>query len=262
MEKQKKALWQKQLVFAAIATVVFMSAGTLAAYSPGDRVECDTTGSFEYTGSAKYFLKGTIVPFKPGDFGKGLKPDGSWYRFKAEDNHVEYFCKPEVIRPIAGADVKEPVKKVVETKGTNEKAQEYEKNISAAGDFLDCPIAQKQVKNSSRPEVELFKKIIRCKKGEKAVERGGEGAVKVEVTALKVGASRPWSYNQDIGNSKPGTVVYPVKTTYTVKTLYRTATEVETDAIRILNFYVNAFGEWQIGSEEPIKSAKTKRIPK
>lgn len=31
--------------------------------------------------------------------------------------------------------------------------------------------------------------------------------------------------------------------------------------IRILNFYVDGFGEWQIGSEEPVKSATTQRVP-
>jgi hypothetical protein len=37
---------------------------------------------------------------------------------------------------------------------------------------------------------------------------------------------------------------------------------VEENSIRILNFYVSAFGEWQIGSEELIKSPKVQRIPK
>jgi hypothetical protein len=120
----------------------------------------------------------------------------------------------------------------------------------------------KQVKNGARPDAELFKKIIRCKKGEMAVDAGEEGAVKVEISAVQIGASRPWSYSQDSGNSKPGTVVYPVKATYTVKTFYRNATEVSEGWVRILNFYVNAFGQWQIGSEETIKGGKTKRIPK
>lgn len=28
----------------------------------------------------------------------------------------------------------------------------------------------------------------------------------------------------------------------------------------MMNFYVDAFGEWQIGSEEPVKSPAVKRI--
>ncbi len=67
---------------------------------------------------------------------------------------------------------------------------------------------------------------------------------------------------QDQGNGKAGTLVYPVKATYTVNTFYRTATEVEEGWIRILNFYVNASGEWAIGSEENVKSPKVQRIQK
>lgn len=129
-------------------------------------------------------------------------------------------------------------------------------------EILSCPIAQKQVKNGAKPDAELFKKIVRCKKGEKTVKKGDEGAVRVDVTALQIGSSRPWSYRQDSGNGQVGTLVYPVKASYTVSTLYRSATEVEEGWIRILNFSVNPFGEWEIGSEEPVKSPTTKRVPK
>lgn len=61
-----------------------------------------------------------------------------------------------------------------------------------ATELLDCPIAQKSVKNGAKPDAELFKKIVRCKKGD-------EGAVRVDVTALQIGTSRPWSYRQDSG---------------------------------------------------------------
>jgi hypothetical protein len=135
-------------------------------------------------------------------------------------------------------------------------------NVAANGQSLECPVKQKQVSNGARPDAELFKKIIRCAKGEKAVAAGDEGAVGVDIASLQIGTSRPWSYRQDSGNGKVGTLVYPVKATYTVKTFYRRATEVEEGWIRILNFYVNAFGEWQIGSEEPIQGGKFKRIEK
>lgn len=134
--------------------------------------------------------------------------------------------------------------------------------LAADAEFLVCPVAQTPVKNGAKPDAELFKKIVRCKKGEKAVKPGDEGAVKVTVSALQIGASRPWSYRQDSGNGTAGTLVYPVKATYSVSTLYRKATEVEDNWVRVLNFSVNAFGEWEIGSEEPVKSPETKRIPK
>lgn len=129
--------------------------------------------------------------------------------------------------------------------------------------ILSCPVDQPEARNGAAPDPELLKKIIRCKKGEKAAAAGyKEGAVTVEVTALRIGAPRPWSYRQDTGNGQKDTVVYPVKVTYTERVHYRTRTEVSENWIRILNCYVNAFGEWQIGSEEPVKSPETRSIPR
>jgi len=247
---------QKHLVFAAIATFVFMLAGQLTVlaqdkHKPGDRVECEVTGSLP----GKYWEKGTVLDFRAND-----QPDGTWYRVKADSNKVEYYCKVEHIRPITGTQTKE---ETVAEKTEETRQRPIEKTeTSADGEFVACPVKQKQVKNGSRPDAEVVKKIIRCAKGEKAVEKGDEGAVKVEISSIQIGAARPWSYRQDLGNGKPGTVVYPVKATYTVSTFYRTATEVEEGWVRILNFYVNAFGEWQIGSEENVKSPKVQRIQK
>jgi hypothetical protein len=256
--KNQNSRRQIQLVIAAIATFVFMFAGqsTVVAqdkYKTGDRVECEVTGN----PNGKYWEKGTVLDFRAND-----QPDGSWYRVKADSNKVEYYCRVEHIRPIAGGTQTKTENRVERTGATEEKPIAEVNDIPAGGDFVECPAKQKQVRNGSRPDAELLKKIIRCAKGEKAVEEGDEGAVKVEVSDIQIGTSRPWSYSQDLGNAKPGTVVYPVKATYTVKTFYRTATEVEEGWIRILNFYVNAFGEWQIGSEENVRSPKVKRIQK
>lgn len=248
--------WQKQLVLAAIAIFVFMFAGQLTVlaqgkYKAGDRLECEVTGN----PNGKYWEKGTVMEFRAND-----QPDGSWYRFKADSNKVEYYCRVEHVRPIAGGTQTKPETKV--EKGGNNEVAPGQTEKSVDGEFVECPVKQKQVRNGSRPDAELVKKIIRCAKGEKAVEKGDEGAVKVEISDIQIGAARPWSYSQDLGNGKAGTIVHPVKATYTVKTFYRTATEVEEGWIRILNFYVNAFGEWQIGSQENVKSPKVQRIPK
>jgi hypothetical protein len=251
---------QGQLLLIAIAALVLTLVGNSTGqaqgkYKPGDRVECNTVGSTaaQYE---KYYEKGTVMPFRTTD-----QPDGSWYRVKADSNKVEYYCRVEHIRATAATSTNKPNQ--VETNGETDKPVNKDENKTLAkGDFVECPVKQKQVKNGARPDAELFKKIIRCKKGEKAVEEGDEGAVTVEISAIQIGAARPWRYSQDLGNGKAGTIVYPVKATYTVKTFYRTATEVEEGWIRILNFYVNAFGEWQIGSEENVKSPQVKRIQK
>jgi hypothetical protein len=133
--------------------------------------------------------------------------------------------------------------------------------LNAQTAALQCPVQQTAARNGSAPNPELIKKLIRCKKGEKAVKPGEEGAVVVEITNLLVGQSRPWSYRQDIGSGKAETVVYPVKVTYTVKTLYRKATEIEANWVRVVNIYVDSFGEWRIGSEEPVQSPAVSRVP-
>ncbi len=134
--------------------------------------------------------------------------------------------------------------------------------LSADRPLLECPVQQTPVKNGASPNAELLKKIVRCNKGEKPASKGYDGAVTVDVAAAQIGTPRRWSYSQDLGNGQVGTIVYPVKVTYTVNTFYRTGTEQSANWIRILNFYVNAFGEWQIGSEESVKSPDTiKRIP-
>jgi len=251
---------QGHLLLTAIAALILTFVGNSTGqaqgkYKPGDRVECNTIGSSDAK-YEKYYEKGTVLPFREGD-----GPDGSWYRVKADSNKVEYYCKIEHIRPIAAAGPNQPNK--IETTGGADKLEPKEaKDALAKREFVECPVKQKQVKNGSRPDAEVLKKIIRCAKREKAVEEGDEGAVTVDISDIQIGASRPWSYRQDSGNGKPGTIVYPVKATYTVKTFYRTATEVEEGWIRILNFYVNAFGEWQIGSEENVKSPKVQRIQK
>lgn len=225
-----------------------------ANYKAGDRVECEVTGNPK----GKWWTKGTIQPFKDGDFGAGIEPDGSWFRFKADSNKVEYPCKPDVLRPLAQTKTTAQTK----TQPKPQNAETEAEDNTMPNVALECPIEQKKVKNGAKLNAELAKKIIRCKKGEKAVEEGDEGAVTVEISAIQIGAARPWSYAQDSGNGKVGTLVYPVKATYTVKTHYRKATEIEAGWIRVFNFYVNAFGEWAIGSEENVKSPKVQRINK
>jgi hypothetical protein len=140
--------------------------------------------------------------------------------------------------------------------------QSGEASQAASTGPLECPVKQPKVENGAKPDEALFRRIIRCAKGEKTVPEGQEGAVEVEVKSVEIGSSRPWSYRQDSGTGQADTIVYPVKATYTVRTLYRAATEEEADWIRVLNFYVDSFGEWRIGSEEPVKPGDPKRIPR
>ncbi len=135
-------------------------------------------------------------------------------------------------------------------------------SASAQEGVLKCPIAQKPARNGDKPNADLLKKLVRCKKGEKPADPGSDGAVTVDVTALVVGSPRDWDGRLDSGSGQRGTKVYPVKVTYTEKTHYKTRTVVAEDWMRVMNFYVDSFGEWRSGSEESVRSPTNKSVPR
>ena len=221
-------------------------------YKPGDRVECDKAG-------IAYWQKGTVMPFLKND-----ATDGMLYRVRLDDYarggmYLEGIeCYAVNMRLLAGAA---PYKNAATAVPVGKASVDEDNTLSADRPIMECPVTQTPVKNGAAPNTELFKKIIRCKKGEKTAAKGKDGAVTVDVTALQIGAPRPWIYGQDLGG-KPGTKIYPVKATFHYKTFYRSGTEVSQNWIRIFNFYVNAFGEWEIGSEESVKMGETVNIPR
>ena len=221
-------------------------------FKTGDRVECDKAG----IGSWEL---GTIMPFMKNDF-----TDGKTYRVRLDayaknGMYMEgIVVMIEKIRSLNNAAPYQAEKTEVQV---GKAIVDKDNTLSADRPILDCPVQQKNALNGDRPDAELCKKIIRCKKGEKAAYKGYDGAMTVDVTALQIGTSRKWDYYKDLGNGIAATNVYPVKATFTYKTFYRTKTEVSENLIRILNFYVDAFGEWAIGSEENVKAGVTKNIP-
>lgn len=231
-------------------------------YKIGDRVECDITES------GKYFEKGTIAAFPEGDKYNGYAPDsGYYYRVKldrrAAGGTVQIVpCKaiPTALRPLAGGA---PYKPETTEIPIGKVTVDENNTLSADRPILDCPVNQQPVRNGSAPNAEVLKKVLRCGLGEKPAEKGLDGAVTIDITALQVGASRPWDRLRDMNGGTPGrTIVYPVKVTYTEKTFYRSQTVVGENWIRIFNFFVNGFGEWQYGSVETIKRPDNKYIPR
>lgn len=218
-------------------------------FNVGDRVEVDKAGIGSWE-------KGTIMPFQKYD----LK-DGTTYRVRL-DSHARngmYLDGIEVehqqIRLSNAAAYQQEKTAVTVGKAT----VDADNTLSADRPILQCPVQQSAVANGAKPNPELFKKIIRCRKGEKPASKGYDGAVTVDVTALQIGTPRKWEYLRDIGGG-PGVIIYPVKATFTYKTFYRSSTKVEDNWIRIINFHVNEFGEWTTGSEESIKMGEIKNI--
>jgi hypothetical protein len=220
----------------------------------GDRVECDKA-------AINSWEKGTIMPFLKNDV-----DDGSTYRVRIDVQARNGMYLEGIEIPVHRVRLlpNEPAYQPEKTAVTVGKATVDANNtLSADRPIQQCPVQQTTVAANASPNTELLKKIIRCKKGESAASKGYDGAVTVDVTAIQIGTPRKWSYAQDIGNGSIGvTNVYPVKATYTVKTFYRSRTEVSENWIRIFNFYVNAFGEWASGSEENVQAGVTKNIPR
>ena len=90
--------------------------------------------------------------------------------------------------------------------------------LSADRPILHCPTPQKPAKNGAAPDVDLVKKVLRCRLGEKAAPKGYDGAVTIEIDAVQIGKPRQWDRLLDMDGGVPGkTTVYPVKATYTEK---------------------------------------------
>ncbi len=230
-----------------------------AKFKPGDRIECDGSG-------INNWVKGTVLPFQEKD-NPGAEKDKTGKYFDIhrvlEDRDASTrpqggFCFTDRMRPLAGGAPMEIPKTAVPI---GKVTVDEDNTLSADRPIMDCPVEQPKVKNGARPNAELLKKITRCDKGEKSSSKGYDGAVTVDVTDLQIAAPRQWIYSRDIGG-KPGTTIYPVRVTYTVKTFYRNRTVVDENWVRTINFYVNDFGEWQSGSEEPVKSPQSKDIPR
>jgi hypothetical protein len=231
---------------------------TGAKFKPGDRVECDAAGIDSW-------LKGTVLPFQAKDAPEAEKDRSGKYFYihrvrldrEAALRPEGGMCFTDRTRLLTGAAAVPPA---VDT-SVGKVTVDADNTLSADRPVLECPVSQPGAKNGSRPDPELLKKIFRCDKGEARASKGSEGAVTVDVTALQIAAPRPWVYANDVGGV-PGTTIYPVRFTYTVRTFYRTRTVVAENWVRTVNFYVNAFGEWQSGSEEPIKSPPSREIPR
>ena len=248
MKMQARSTW-RNTVFAAITTLLFAVSNFAVAQYPkfntGDRVECDKAG-------IKRWEQGTVMPFLKYD-----ATDGKLYRVRL-DSHARggsyadgIDCYAVNMRLIAGAAPYKPDATAVPVGRAT--VDEFN-TLSADRPILNCPTEQKPAQNGTAPNPEVLKRVLRCKLGEKAAAKGLDGARTIEVTALQIGSSRPWDRLQDRDGGTPGkTVVYPVKVTYTEKTFFRSGTKVGNNWIRVFNFFVDGFGEWNYGSANTIK---------
>ena len=255
------------------------------AFKPGDRVECDTTGN----GSG--FRKAKVVPFQPGDSYNGYTADSGYFRRVEIDGwgaDRTIPCKVENLRAApavapapaprrgqapgrtarpGGIELPPATKPAPTTPAPAKTEVATDGTVGADRPILDCPIKQPQERNGASPDLELLKKVFRCQYGEKPAAPGYDGAATVDVLSMQIGRSRKWRFNGatgggDLGGGDADTVVWPIRIEFTNKEHYRTSTTVWEGSIRIFNFFVNSFGEWQYGSAESVKRAETRIIQK
>ena len=132
--------------------------------------------------------------------------------------------------------------------------------------ILDCPLRQPPAAKKSKPNAGNIANVIRCLFEKKAP--GGDGyqeAIKVDVTSLQAGASRPWqpalNGAGDIGNGARGTTVYPFKASWRITHVYVNSKQVQNN-ISVFNCYVSSFGEWECGLAQRIKDGPISNQPR
>jgi hypothetical protein len=253
-------VWVGCLVF-SFAACTFVAAQEK--YKPGDRVECDKTGS------GKFWEKGTVIEFKENDIYNGNGPEsGYFYRVRIDKDVYGpsgRFCKTAEMRPLTENPAENPLDPnkpdVKPASDTGKVSADEDNTLSADRPLLECPIKQKAVKRGAAPDTQLFGKLIRCL-WEKPALKGADGAMTVDIKSMKIGSPRPWNELRDLNNDGDrNTIVYPVETTYVWKTFYRTRTIVK-ESTNIFNCYVNNLNEWRCGAGIKIKDGESISIPR
>jgi len=266
MKKQTNLHSIKLLSLAIITTITIIigTAFTVSAqdqptYKVGDRVEADPIG-------LEKWRKATVI--------KVLRtPSGSVGGYVVRmDEEKEYNGAPMEYTTHAGhlrllnetAEEKQTqaAKQTLTDKSFGKLRVDENNTVLADHELLDCDnLKQKPVKNGARPDPKVIDKVIRCLWERPAVRKGVDGAVTVDITSLQIGAPRKWILNGDIGtDGSLGTIVYPIKTTYTQKTFYRNHTSVD-ENVGTYNCYVSKFGEWRCGAAGIKRKGETKSIP-
>lgn len=130
----------------------------------------------------------------------------------------------------------------------------------AEGRVIDeCRYKQPEAENGDKPPQALVARLITCL-WERPANPGMDGAMTVDIFSLKVGSSRDWAVESDIGAGDIDTEVWPVKVHYAINTFYRTSTQVA-EGEAIFNCFVTTFNEWGCGLGQRIRDFPGKSIP-
>lgn len=228
-------------------------------YRVGERVECD----FLIGGGE--FRKGTVVKVE----GAGSKLTCCRYRVKIDNDDPLWsegrLCFAPFTRAAGASAATRPTSatppaEAAKAQGNRPPAEVANFDYLADRPILDCPVAQQKVGAAARPQADVLRKVVRCL-FERRAPSGMTGATTVDISAFEIGTPRKWRVRDDIGSGNSSTVVYPVKTSWSVKKFYESFTRVE-DNISVFDCYVNAVGEWQCGLGQRLKDGEARSIPR
>ncbi len=143
--------------------------------------------------------------------------------------------------------------------GTMSRSKKTSTTHVTAGGPVQCPVQQEQASNGDEISEDLAHDLIVCLWQQPASVASEE--VTCEVTNVSVGKRRKWNPYDDMGSGNVDTWVYPVRATFTRRSIYRTEDVVVTDD-GVFNCYVDAFNKWECGLGQNLTRSSPQHIRK
>ena len=194
----------------------------------GDRVQVTLSGIKE----EKNYQPCTIMRgLEHNSYGIGCDP---WHG----QPYLEYSALPSWVRPWANATAASfPVEKL---------RVDNDDTVLADRAPINCDFNHGG-RNGSPPPADLAKKLIRCLY-ERPSPKGQDGVTTMDITAFTIGTPHRWSINQDMGQGKLDTLVYPARVKWNMKTFYRTRNVEVRDKEMMFTCFVDTANLWQCGT--------------
>lgn len=231
---------RRMITVALLAISLVVSGGTAATaaddYNVGDRVEYDLFGTGQWE-------KGVVI----------------------QESAEAYLVRSDSRSPgTPGGEYTIPKSPTYEARIRRSSAPlptDQKRNTSLPTGILDCPyekgIASAKVRRGT------FEGLIRClyeyKDGVGSDGLGNDS--RFDITSMKVGRSRPWRVNIDIGAGDLDTRIYPVKVKW--KQTWWTDTEVVTKTgTSIYGCFYSTLDEWECGLNQRVSDTPFVRQPR
>lgn len=230
-----------RVVLGAVVAVVLLVAGGGATalpaqaaddYNVGDRVEFD--------------------PLKIGTFQLGVV---------IAENDATYLVRADARGGVPGGEYTMP--KTADYLAAMRRSSaplptDQQKNTSQPTGILSCPY-EKGV-SARKINKGTISGLIRCLY-EVPVGQAASDPTRFDITSMKIGRTRPWRVNIDVGAGDLDTRIYPVKVKWKQTTW--TATEVQTrTGTSIFGCYYSTLDEWQCGLNERGPESNLVRQPR